>query len=396
MKKYSDIVLILALLAACAGNLYARDLPLEKIKLLPGFKISLFAENLPNARTLVLGENKTLFVGTRTAGNIYAIKDENNDGKADKKYLIASGLNMPNGLAFRKGSLYVAEVDRLLRFDNIENNLANPPQPKIIRDDLPIETHHGWRYIDFGPDDWLYIAIGAPCNICLEADYAQIRRMRADGSDEEVIAEGIRNSVGFTWHPDTKELWFTDNGRDWLGDDQPPGEVNHAAKKGQHFGFPYCHGGTVVDPEYGKGKSCKNYAPPAQALPAHVAPLGIIFYTGKQFPEKYQNQIFIAEHGSWNRKKKSGYKISLIELEENKPVSYTDFAIGWKQGEEAWGRPAYLLNMPDGSLLISDDKNGVIYRITYQTKNSPLSQRGVRGDLNTVNPPQSPFKKGGG
>lgn len=369
MKIRPGIVLILFSLIVCMEDTAARGLPLDNIKLPPGFEINLFADNVPNARSMAVGEKGTIFVGTHSAGKVYALRDENNDGKADNKYLIASGLNMPNGIAYRNGSLYVAEVHRLLKFDAIEKNIASPPRPKIIRDDLPVETHHGLRTIGFDSDEWLYIAIGAPCNICLEPDYAQIRRMRPDGSDEQVYAEGIRNSVGFTWHPVTNKLWFTENGRDQLGDDQPADEVNSAEKKGQHYGFPYCHGEIFPDPEYGKGKSCKSYVPPAQPLPAHVAPLGIVFYTGNQFPKKYQNQMLIAEHGSWNRSKKAGYKISLIELEGNRPVSYTDFATGWKQGEKAWGRPAYLLNMPDGSLLISDDHNGVIYRITYTHEN---------------------------
>ncbi len=365
MKESTAGILMLLLLSIGAGHLNAGSLPLEKIELPPGFRISLFADDVPNARTLALGERGTVFVGTRTAGNVYALRDENNDGKADKKYRIARGLNMPNGLAFHDGALYVAEIDRLLKFENIEAHLSSPPKPVVVRDDLPIETHHGWRYIGFGPDDHLYLAIGAPCNVCLEEGYAQIRRMRPDGTGEEVFAEGVRNSVGFAWHPQTGEMWFTDNGRDWLGDDQPADEINRVTKPGQHFGFPFCHGGIVPDPEYGRGKSCNNYVPPAQRLPAHVAPLGIIFYTGKQFPEKYKNQILVAEHGSWNRSKKSGYKVSLVELKNNKPVAYTTFASGWKQGEKAWGRPAYLLVQPDGSLLISDDKNGVIYRVTY-------------------------------
>ena len=348
------LIVIIAISAnpSCSTNVSNTQL----LKVPPGFKIELFATGLENARTLVLGDQGTIFVGTRSAGKIYAIQNK-------KHTIIAENLNMPNGLAFYKGSLYVAEVDRIFRYDNIEANLSKPPKPVLIRDDLPSDAHHGWRYIAIGPDERLYISLGAPCNICKEGDYAQISSMKLDGSDERIEAKGIRNSVGFSWHPQSKKLWFTDNGRDWLGDDSPPDEINKVDYQGQHFGFPYCHGGIIQDPEF-KQQACNRFTPPIWPLGAHVAPLGIIFYSGNMFPKEYKNQLFVAEHGSWNRSKKAGYRIMLGRL-TGKKVQYEPFVTGWLQGESAWGRPAYLLVLPDGSMLISDDKVGAIYRVSY-------------------------------
>jgi glucose/arabinose dehydrogenase len=345
-----------------------RDLPLEKIKLPPGFKISIYADNIPNARSMTLSPKGTLFVGTRKAGNVYAVLDTNKDQRADRVITLAEGLNMPNGVALREGALYVAEVNRVLRFDDIEARLNDPPKPVVINDSFPTDRAHGWKFIRFGPDGLLYVPVGAPCNICEREDerYASITRMKPDGSGVEVFAHGVRNSVGFDWHPVTKELWFTDNGRDWLGDDQPPDELNHAPKKGMHFGFPYCHGGDIPDPEFGKERDCKEFTPPAMKLGPHVAALGMRFYTGSMFPEEYKNQIFIAEHGSWNRSIPIGYRITLVRLKDNKAVKYEIFAEGWLQGKRAWGRPVDVQVMPDGALLVSDDKAGVIYRITYE------------------------------
>lgn len=348
-------------------NAYAADLPLNLIKLPPGFKIDIFVKDLPNARSMVLSENGTLFVGTRTAGNVYAVIDEDKDGKADKTYTIAEGLWMPNGVAFYGKDLYVAEVNRVIRFDNIEAHLAEPPAPVVINDSFPKDTWHGWKFIAFGPDRKLYVPVGAPCNVCLKDDerYSSITRMDADGSNLEVFAKGIRNSVGFTWDPQTQEMWFTDNGRDELGDEFPPDELNHVREAGMHFGFPFCHGKDIPDPDFGKETGCEEYTPPAQELGPHVASLGLRFYTGSMFPDEYKNQIFIAEHGSWNRSKKIGYRISLVKIKDNKAVSYETFADGWKQEEKAWGRPVDVLVMPDGALLVSDDHAGAIYRITY-------------------------------
>ncbi len=342
----------------------ARDLPLERIQLPPGFRIELLAR-VPDARGMAWGDG-ILFVGTMNAGKVYALELDNRY-RAGRLHVVAEDLKLPIGVAYFRGNLYASSVDRILRFDAIARRLATPPRPIVIRHDLPAETHHGGRYLGFGPDGWLYVSVGAACNIC-EPDpdrYAGIWRMKPDGSQFENFAHGIRNSVGFDWHPDTGELWFTDNGRDLMGDDVPPDELNHAPKAGMHFGFPYCHGEAIPDPEYGSKRPCSAFAPPARNLGSHVAALGMRFYTGKQFPAEYRNRIFIAEHGSWNRSKKVGYRISMVTLEGNKAVSYQSFATGWLQGQTAWGRPADVLVLPDGSLLVSDDKAGAIYRVTY-------------------------------
>lgn len=343
----------------------SKAVQLEQIKLPPGFKIDLYAENLPNARSMTLSPNGTLFVGTRQKGNVYAVLDKNNDNKADRVFTIATGLNMPNGVAFRNNGLYVAEVNRILLFPDIEKKLDNPPKPMVVNDKFPADRHHGWKFIRFGPDGLLYVPVGAPCNICETKDpYAAILRMQPDGSNLEIFARGIRNTVGFDWHPETNELWFTDNGRDWLGDDRPPDELNHAPKKGMHFGYPYWHGKNIPDPDMRQKMPRKDFTPPAQELGPHVASLGMRFYTGKMFPEEYRDQVFIAEHGSWNRSEPIGYRITLVRLQGNKSVGYEVFAEGWLQGGSPWGRPVDVLVMPDGALLVSDDLAGVIYRIS--------------------------------
>ena len=346
-----------------SGN---QDLPLNKIRLPDGFKISIYASDVPGARSMALGPNGTLFVGTRV-GKVYAIVDRNRNNRADEVITVARGLRMPNGVAFRGGALYVGEVSRVLRYDNIEARLSNPPTPVVVNDTFPGDRHHGWKFIRFGPDGQLYVPVGAPCNVCERSDgrYALIMRMNPDGTGLEVFAQGVRNTVGFDWHPETKTLWFTDNGRDWLGDDVPPDELNHAPRKGLHFGFPYCHGGDISDPEFGEKHACEEFVPPAMKLGPHVAAIGMRFYTGTMFPDRYRNQIFIAEHGSWNRNTPIGYRVTLVRLEENRAVTYEVFAEGWLQGNAAWGRPADVLVMPDGALLVSDDRAGVIYRIVY-------------------------------
>jgi glucose/arabinose dehydrogenase len=368
MKKVCFVASLLAMTLLLGKNIYAADLPLDLIKLPPGFKIDLFAKDVLNARSMTRGEEGTIFVGTRTAGNVYALVDENKDGVADKIYTIAKGLWMPNGVAFFGKDLYVAEINRVIRFDNIEAHLDNPPEPVVINDSFPKETAHGWKFIAFGPDRKLYVPIGVPCNVCLKDDerFGTILRMDSDGNNVEVYAKGIRNTVGFSWDPQTKDLWFTDNGRDELGDEVPPDELNHAISAGMHFGFPFCHGKDIGDPDFGKETGCGDYTPPAIELGPHVAALGMRFYTGPMFPEEYKNQIFIAEHGSWNRSKKIGYRISLVRVKDNKAISYETFAEGWKQDERAWGRPVDVLVMPDGALLVSDDHANCIYRITYK------------------------------
>lgn len=315
---------------------------------------------------MVFGDKGTLFIATRDAGNVYAVPPAQ-DG-ARKAIRIASGLNSPNGVAFRDGSLYVAEIERIRRYDNIEANLQKVPSPvDVVK--LPSERHHGWRYIAFGPDGKLYVPVGAPCNICdRDKDgFAQIWRMNADGSGREVVARGVRNTVGFTWHPTTKELWFTDNGRDMLGDNQPPCELNRLAKAGSHFGYPACHGGTIKDPELGQSADCSKFVAPVQNLGPHVAPLGVKFYTGTQFPKEYRGRVFIAEHGSWNRSEKIGFRITTVTLDGNRAVSYEPFATGFLQpGERVIGRPVDLLLLQDGSMLVSDDVGGKIHRISYK------------------------------
>lgn len=348
------------------------NLPLDRLKLPPGFKIEVYADSIDGARSMAMGDNGTLFVGTRNDKTVYAIQDLDKDYRADHTIILDSTLEVPNGIAFRNGSLYVAEVGRLLRYDNIESSLENLPTPKVVYDDYPTEFHHGWKYIAFGPDDKLYVPVGAPCNICdstvVDERYASITRMDPDGSNREIYAKGVRNSVGFTWHPETKEFWFTDNGRDMMGDDIPPCELNRVEEAGQHFGFPYCHGGTVKDPEFGDQHPCEDFVAPVQPLGAHVAALGVKFPTGDMFPATYKNSAFIAEHGSWNRTKKVGYRISMVAIEGNKSVGYETFIDGWldDESQEQFGRPVDILFLEDGSMLISDDFGDAIYRVTYE------------------------------
>ena len=359
-------------LALLAVSLSGEELPVDKIRLPPGFSIRVWAR-VPGARSLARGPGGTVFVGTRSDGDVYAVRPSPSPEVAGKVVVVARGLNSPNGVAVQGGALFVAEISRVLRFDDIEARLDAPPAPVVVTDRFPKETHHGWKFIAFGPDGWLYVPVGAPCNICepKEPVYAAIHRLKPDGSQLELYASGVRNTVGFDWHPDTKELWFTDNGRDWMGDDLPPDELNRAPRAGLHFGYPYCHGRSLSDPEHGKKRPCTQFEPPERELPAHVASLGMRFYTGKMFPEEYRNQIFIAEHGSWNRSTKIGYRVTLVLLTDGHAASYETFAEGWlKKGflgvGDVWGRPVDLLVMPDGALLVSDDYAGAIYRISYR------------------------------
>lgn len=364
--RLARVTAALVLPVAIAAPAVAQRSSLERIKLPPGFEISIFANNVPNARSMALGRGDVLFVGTRSAGKVYALRFR--DGRATQTLTLASGLNMPNGVAFRDGALYVAEVSRILRFDDIEARLERPPAPVVVSDRFPADTHHGWKFIRFGPDGWLYVPVGAPCNICEPdpARYALISRIRTDGSGYEVVARGVRNTVGFDWQPETRELWFTDNGRDWLGDDLPSDELNHAPRAGLHFGYPYCHQGDTPDPEFARGHACAEFTAPVVNLGPHVAALGMRFYTGTQFPAKYRNNVFIAEHGSWNRSKKTGYRIQRVTVSGGHAVRHEVFAEGWLQGDSAWGRPVDVEVMRDGSLLVSDDQTGAIYRISYR------------------------------
>ena len=370
----SCIVVALGMLlsAATGGTAESR---LGDIRLPPGFRIAPYAE-VPNARSMTLGERGTLFVGTRRS-EVYAVLPGVTPEGNHRVVTIARKLNTPNGVAFRGSSLYVAEINRILRYDGIESRLSSPPDPVVVNDSLPKDEHHGWKFIRFGPDGMLYVPVGAPCNICERADprYATIQRMLPDGTGLEIFASGVRNTVGFDWNPGTAELWFTDNGRDMMGDDLPPDELNRASRKGLHFGFPYVHGKNLPDPEFGARGIPPGFTPPEWELPAHVASLGMRFYTGRTFPPGYRGQVFIAEHGSWNRTKKIGYRISIVRLEGNRAASYEVFADGWLQGDRAWGRPVDVQVMPDGSLLVSDDTAGMIYRISYEGKPGASGER---------------------
>lgn len=367
IKRIILVFLIILLSSGAVASELKLKALLSAMKMPPGFRIGVYAANVPGARSMALSPSGVLFVGTRKNGRVYAVLDIDRNMQADRVITLAKGLEMPNGVALWEGDLYVAEVHRVLRYRQIESQLDAPPKPEVVYDRFPKDRHHGWKFIRFGPDGRLYVPVGAPCNVCLEDEtvYATITRLNRDGSEFEIFAHGVRNTVGFDWHPQTGLMWFTDNGRDWLGDDLPPDELNHAPVKGLHFGFPYCHGKKLPDPEYRSDESCDRYTPPAAELDAHVAALGMRFYTGKMFPEAYRNQIFIAEHGSWNRSQKSGYRITLVRLEGRRVASYAPFAQGWRIGNSAWGRPVDVEVMPDGSLLVSDDKNGAIYRIHW-------------------------------
>ena len=371
MQRFRKILRFLLLVAVLIGtegnNCRSESLRLGAIKLPQGFRISLYTDSVPGARSLARGPAGVVFVGTRREGKVYAVIDRNKDNLADAVVVIATGLNAPNGVAFRNGALYIAETSRILRFDNIEANLEAPLPPVVVNDEFPKDTHHGWKYIAFGPDDRLYVPVGAPCNVCERDDkrYATIMRMLPDGRDLEVFARGVRNTVGFDWHPGNQQLWFTDNGRDWLGDELPPDTLNRASGRGLHFGFPYCHAGYLPDPEFGYKFNCTDFEPPMIALGPHVAALGMKFYSGEMFPSTYRGDIFIAEHGSWNRSVPIGYRISRVHLRNDRAVGYEVFAEGWLQGRKAWGRPVDILVMTDGALLVSDDRAGAIYRIVY-------------------------------
>lgn len=338
------------------------------LRLPEGFVAEVLVSGLDDARSMALGEEGTLFVGTRRAGHVYAVRDVL--GGKPQVIRLLTGLKMPNGVALHEGALYVAEPRRILRLPDVEARLDAPPQPEVVVDDLPFKGMlHAWKYIAFGPDGYLYVPIGAPCNVCENNEFGIFLRMKPDGSAREVYATGVRNSVGFTWHPRTAELWFTDNGRDLMGDDIPPCELNRAPRAGLDFGFPYCHGGVVPDPEFGALGRCEDAVPPVQALAPHSAPLGVRFYTGTMFPAEYRGQVLIAEHGSWNRSKAAGptgYRITRVTLEGHVATAYQPFIEGWARDGEVHGRPVDLLVAPDGALLVSDDKAGVIYRISYR------------------------------
>ncbi len=359
--------LALVVAAACAGPTEVTPSHLAGIRLPPRFSIELFTDQVPGARSMTHGAKGTLFVGTRGDGKVYAVRDADGDGRAETVRIVASGLESPNGVAFRDGALYVAEIQRVLRFDDIEDRIDTPPEPVVVTDRYPSDGHHGWKFIRFGPDGALYVPVGAPCNVCEEPDpYASITRLDVTTGAYEVIARGIRNTVGFDWHPETRELWFTDNGRDWMGDDTPPDELNRAPRAGLHFGFPYVHGSDLRDPEFWDDRGDRELTPPVLQLGPHVAALGMRFYTGAMFPAEYRNQVFIAEHGSWNRSQPLGYRVMLVRLDGDRAKSYEAFAEGWLRDGDVWGRPVDVEVAPDGALLVSDDKAGAIYRVSYR------------------------------
>lgn len=363
--------LIMTILLALVATAQADAAPgwTDAIKLPSGFHLSLFSDQTPNARSLALGDDGTVYVGTMTEGKVYALPDRDHDGRADRVHVVASGLHMPNGVAYLNGNLYIAEIQRIVKLRDIGAHLDNPPQPEVVYDGYPSDRHHGWKYLRVGPDGKLYVPVGAPCNICQSENeiYASLTRLDAEGRHLEIFARGIRNTVGFDWQPETGELWFTDNGRDLLGDDLPPEELNHAPRAGLHFGYPYCHAGRIADPEYGAVRPCKDFTPPAWQFAAHVAPLGMRFYRGQVFPEAYRRQLFVAQHGSWNRSQPQGYRVVVVKFSNGQPVSDEVFADGWLlPNGEVFGRPVDILELTDGSLLVSDDRRGVIYRITYR------------------------------
>lgn len=346
------------------------DLPLDKLKVPTGFKVEVWAEGIPEARSLALGDKGTVFVSNRNLSNVYAVVDRN--GKREVKTLF-KGLNSPNGIVFDKGTLYVAERNRITRFDGIEDKLDNPPAPVVVIDNLDPtkQAGHFWKYLALGPDGKLYFNIGSPQNITMPT-YMEAAIVRVDPKTGvlENYAQGVRNSVGMAFHPKTKQLWFTEHGRDWIGDDMPSDELNVVSHKGEHFGFPYCFQGDILDPQYGKNRSCAEFTPPKVKLGAHVAPLGMRFYTGKMFPAAYNNNMFIAQHGSWNRTVKQGYNVVRVTVDAKGNAKSEPFLDGFLTDEKAdppmWGRPADVLQMADGAMLVSDDYNGIIYRVSYK------------------------------
>jgi glucose/arabinose dehydrogenase len=342
----------------------ADKLPTAKLKLPAGFNIEVYASGMANARSLAVGDKGTVFVGSRLVDKVHAIVDK--DGKRTVKVL-ASGLYRPNGVAFRNGTLYIAELSKVSKIDHVEDNLDNPPKPTMIYDNLPKDEAHGWKFIGIGPDNKLYVPVGQPGNNVLHDDaHGQIRRMNLDGSGAEVIARGVRNTVGFDWHPETKQLYFTDNGRDWMSEDVPEDELNRVTKVGEHFGAPYCLQGNIPDPEFGWGHSCSEFTAPVGLMGPHSASLGMRFYTGNMFPKTYKNVIFVARHGSWNKSRKFGGDVVAVRLNKDGTVkSVEPFITGFLENNSYIGRPVDVLQMKDGSMLVSDDWNGAVYRITY-------------------------------
>jgi glucose/arabinose dehydrogenase len=342
----------------------ADRLPVDRLKAAKGFKIEVYASGMTNPRSLRVGDKGTVFVGTRLSDKVYAIV---NRGGQNVVKVIASGLYRPNGLAYKDGTLYIAELSQVSKIDNVEASLDDPPKPTVIYKDLPKDEAHGWKFIAIGPDNKLYVPVGLPCNNCIPPDtHGQIRRINLDGSGAEVIARGIRNTGGFDWHPANKDLYFTDNGRDWLSEDLPNDELNRVTRAGQHFGAPYCHQGDIPDPEFGWGRSCSEFVAPVWKLGPHTAPLGMRFYTGAMFPPEYKNAILVARHGSWNRSSRIGGDVVAVKLNKDGSVrSMEPFITGFLADNNYIGRPVDVAPMKDGSVLVSDDWNGAVYRVTF-------------------------------
>ena len=330
-----------------------------------GFTLTLVSDQVPGARQMALSPEGILYVGTRKAGKVYAVLPSTPD-KHPEVVVIAEDLTSPSGLVWLNGNLYVGAVDRILKYSDIDQQHKAAPKAEVISQRLPDKAYHGWKSLSVGPDGYLYVPVGVPCNICVSENpvFGTIQRMHPDTGEMSTYAKGVRNSVGLAWHPESGNLWFSDNGRDMLGDDVPPDEINEIALKNAHYGYPFYHAGDIADPEFSEGKKPGDYVPPIHTIQAHSAALGISFYTGNQFPDRYRNALFIAEHGSWNRTEKVGYRVSVIRWEAGKRI-YEPFVSGWLVGEENWGRPNDVLVTPNGDLLISDDQAGAIYRISY-------------------------------
>jgi glucose/arabinose dehydrogenase len=339
-------------------------LPISKLKVPAGFNIEVYAAGMANARSLALGDKGTVFVGSRLLDKVYAIV--NKDGKREVK-IIASGLYRPNGVAFKDGTLYIAELSKVSKIEKIEDNLDNPPKPTVIYDNLPKDEAHGWKFIAIGPDNKLYVPVGQPGNNVLHDEaHGQIRRINLDGSGAEVIARGVRNTVGFDWNPETKQLYFTDNSRDWLSEDLPNDELNRITKVGEHFGAPYCYQGNIPDPEFGWGHSCSEFTPPVGLMGPHAAALGMRFYTGSMFPKSFKNAIIVARHGSWNRTNKFGGDVVVVHLNKDGTVKNIEpLVTGFLEDNKYVGRPVDVMQLKDGSLLVSDDWNGAVWRVSY-------------------------------
>lgn len=358
-------------LAPLAGKLTvtpASQIPIDKLRMPAGFKVDIWATGLPGGRAMVRGDDGKIYVGTRGLGRVYEVTDS---GSERTVRTVVDKLNQPAGVAFKNGALYVMAIDKVLRYDGIEKNPAVAPVDMTTKFSLPTEQHHNWKFIAFGPDGKLYVPFGAPCNICElpSQEYAQIRSFNPDGSGMEVIATGVRNSVGFDWHPTTKELWFSNHGRDWMGDDSPQDTVHRLGKKGLNYGFPYCHQGNLADPDIKKANACDGVDQPVALMGPHAATMGVTFYTGNMFPAEYRNVLFNARKGSWNRTKKIGYDVVMVKADaEGKNAKVEPFLTGFmnESDQSFWGRPAYMMQMPDGALLVSDEQNGAIYRVSYR------------------------------